>query len=74
LGSGQLSQAALAFEAAVQKSPSHAEAWFHLGTTQAENEKEGPAILALEKSVREDPLNAAAFMVIQFFYSLGSCS
>ena len=61
---GQLSQAALAFEAAVQKDPSNSMAWFHLGVTQAENEKESPAILALEKSVKEDPRNAPALMVI----------
>jgi peroxin-5 len=72
LDSGQLSQAALAFEAAVQKSPSHSEAWFYLGTTQAENEKERPAILALEKSIKEDPRHAPALLVIHFFYSLGS--
>lgn len=60
---GQLSQAALAFEACVQKNPTNSDAWFHLGTTQAENEKEGPAILALERSVKENPHNSPAFMV-----------
>lgn len=64
LNEGMLSQAALAFEASVQRDPSNSDAWYYLGTTQAENEKEGPAILALERSVKENPQNAPAFMVI----------
>ena len=64
---GHLSQAALAFEAAVQRDPSNSLAWFHLGTTQAENEKEGPAIAALERSVKEEH-NAPAFIVMFFLY------
>jgi peroxin-5 len=60
---GPLSDAALAFEAAAQKNPNSSEAWMHLGITQAENEKELPAIAALQRSVHEDPANIQALMV-----------
>jgi peroxin-5 len=49
---GNLSLAALAFEAAVQTAPNHVEAWTHLGSAQAQNEKESPAIRALEKAIQ----------------------
>ena len=60
---GSLSEAALAFEAAVQRHPQDSIAWMHLGMTQAENEKEEPAIAALQRSVKEDHSNARALMV-----------
>ena len=60
---GPLSDAALAFEAAAQKDPHSSEAWMHLGITQAENEKELPAIAALQRSVHEDSSNIQALMV-----------
>lgn len=44
---GQLSQAALAFEATVQKEPCNSMAWFYLGVTLAENEKESSSIIFL---------------------------
>jgi cytochrome c-type biogenesis protein CcmH/NrfG len=52
---GNLSLAALAFEAAVQKDPQHIEAWTMLGSAQAQNEKESPAIRALEQALKLDP-------------------
>ena len=61
--SGRLTDAALAFEAAVQKDPASSEAWMRLGITQAENEKEDAAIAALHRSVKENPANAQALMV-----------
>ena len=62
-GSGTLSEAALAFEAAAQRHPARSEVWMRLGHVQAENEKEGPAIAALQRSVQENPDNLPALMV-----------
>lgn len=60
---GQLSAAALCFEAAVQKEEHNSRGWMYLGQVQAENEKEEPAIAALQRSVREAPDNLPALMV-----------
>lgn len=66
---GSLSEIALAFEAVVQKDPANSEAWMHLGNTQAQNEKEEPAIRALEKAVEVDPQNFAAMMSLAVSYT-----
>lgn len=66
---GNLSLAALAFEAAVQKEPSHVEAWVQLGTAQAQNEKETAAIRALEQARKLDPNNAPALMTLAVSYT-----
>lgn len=60
---GSLSSAALAFEAVVQRDRNSSEAWMRLGMVQAENEKEHPAIAALQRSVKENNLNEKALMV-----------
>lgn len=60
---GSLSEAALAFEAAVQQDESSSGAWLMLGNVQAQNEKEEPAIRALEKAVQVDVNNLDAYMV-----------
>ncbi|KAK9466423.1 hypothetical protein V1512DRAFT_226060 [Lipomyces arxii] len=65
---GNLSEAALAFEAAVQKDPMHVEAWSLLGAVQAQNEKEDPAIRALERAVQLDPDNQVALMSLAVSY------
>lgn len=65
---GNLSEAALAFEAAVQKNPDHAEAWGRLGSCQAQNEKEDPAIRALERCIMIDPGNLTALMNLAVSY------
>lgn len=66
---GNLSLAALAFEAAVQKDPRHLEAWVALGNAQAQNEKETPAIRALEHAVQIDPNNLPALMGLAISYT-----
>jgi peroxin-5 len=64
-----LSDAALAFEAAAQKSPQYAEAWVQLGLTQAQNEKEEAAIRALERAVQVDPQRTDAIMALAISYT-----
>lgn len=66
---GNLSLAALAFEAAVQKDPQHIEAWTRLGLAQAQNEKESPAIRALEQAIKLDPGNLDALMGLAVSYT-----
>jgi peroxin-5 len=66
---GNLSLAALAFEAAVQQNPSHIEAWTLLGSAQAQNEKESPAIRALERALILDPNNLDALMGLAVSYT-----
>lgn len=66
---GNLSLAALAFEAAVQKDPQHVEAWVKLGAAQAQNEKETPAIRALEQALKLDPSNTEALMGLAVSYT-----
>lgn len=66
---GNLSLAALAFEAAVHKNPEHVEAWTRLGAAQAQNEKESPAIRALEQAIKLDPTNLDALMGLAVSYT-----
>jgi len=66
---GNLSLAALAFEAAVQKNPEHVDAWTKLGAAQAQNEKESPAIRALEQALKLDPSNLEALMGLAVSYT-----
>ena len=46
-----LSQSVLELEAAVQRDPNKAEAWYELGVKQQENEREQKAIQALRRAV-----------------------
>lgn len=66
---GNLSLAALAFEAAVQQKPDHLEAWTELGAAQAMNEKETPAIRAYESALRLDEGHLAALMGLAVSYT-----
>ena len=66
---GNLSTAALAFEVAVQKEPSHVAAWIGLGNAQAQNEKEIAAIRALEEALRLEPFNLTALMGLAVSYT-----
>ena len=65
---GNLSLAALAFEAALQKDPLHVEAWTKLGAAQAQNEKETPAIRALEQALTLEPDHVEALMGLAVSY------
>ncbi|KAH6604755.1 peroxisomal targeting signal receptor [Trichoderma cornu-damae] len=66
---GNLSLAALAFEAAIQQNPEHVEAWVYLGSAQAQNEKETAAIRALEQALKLDPNNLDAMMGLAVSYT-----
>ncbi|ANB12485.1 Pex5p [Sugiyamaella lignohabitans] len=65
----KLSVAALCFEAAVKKNPDHVEAWARLGACQAQNEKEDPAIRALERAIKLDPSNLNALLNLSVSYT-----
>ncbi|AMD19792.1 HCL359Cp [Eremothecium sinecaudum] len=64
----KLSEAALAFEAAVQQNPKHTDAWLKLGIVQTQNEKELCGINALEECLKLDPGNLTAMMTIAISY------
>ncbi|BFZ62016.1 Peroxisomal membrane signal receptor PTS1 [Saitoella coloradoensis] len=66
---GSLSEAALAFEAACQKDLARSEAWAWLGFAQAQNEKEEPAIRALDRATKIDPANLQALMALAVSYT-----
>ncbi|RVE48594.1 hypothetical protein evm_006783 [Chilo suppressalis] len=66
---GDIPGAVLCFEAAVQQSPDSAEAWFLLGTTQAENEQDPAAITALKKSLEIDPRQLEAYITLAAAYT-----
>lgn len=66
---GNLSLAALAFEAAVQKDPKHIEAWSRLGSAQSQNEKEDAALRAYQRVLQLDPNNLDALMGLAVSYT-----
>ncbi|ERS95991.1 hypothetical protein HMPREF1624_07526 [Sporothrix schenckii ATCC 58251] len=66
---GNLSLAALAFEAACQREPERVEAWVYLGSAQAQNEKETAAIRALEHALKLDPTNLPGLMALAVSYT-----
>ena len=64
----KLSEAAMAFEAAVQEQPEHIDAWLKLGVVQIQNEKELNGICALEKCLKLDGKNLEAMKNLAISY------
>lgn len=69
LAAGELSDAILCFESAVQKYPENAEGWQFLGAAQAENEQETKTIAALQKCLELDPKNLIALQSLAIAYT-----
>lgn len=66
---GDVPGAVLCFEAAAQLEPDSAEAWFLLGTTQAENEQDPLAITALKKSLEINPTQLEGYITLAAAYT-----
>lgn len=66
---GDIPGAVLCFEAAAQQQPDSAEAWYLLGTTQAENEQDPLAITALKKTLEIDPRQLEAYITLAAAYT-----
>ncbi|KAG0681897.1 Peroxisomal membrane signal receptor PTS1 [Pichia californica] len=67
-GGAKLSEAALAFEAALQEDSNHINAWLKLGQVQIQNEKELQGITALENCLLIDTKNLTALMNLAISY------
>lgn len=56
-------------EAAVQRDPSDASAWYELGVKQQENEREQKAIKALRRAVELDPTHLPTYIALAVSYT-----
>ena len=66
---GELSQAVLALEAAVQLSPEDSIAWQTLGQTHADSDEDSRAICCLRRAVSSDPHNLEALLALGVSYT-----
>lgn len=64
-----MKQSVLELEAAVQRDPQSAPAWFDLGVKQQENEREPDAILALKRALEIDPTHLPAWLALAVSYT-----
>lgn len=69
LKNGDIPSAVICFEAAVQRETENAEAWELLGVSQAENEKDPNAIVALKKALELNNLNLKVLMSLAISYT-----
>ncbi|KLO09238.1 TPR-like protein [Schizopora paradoxa] len=62
-------ESVLELEAAVQRDPQSASAWFDLGVKQQENEREPNAILALKRALELEPTHLPAWLALAISYT-----
>lgn len=62
-------QSVLELEAAVQRDPTNAAAWFELGVKQQENEREAKATQALQRATDLDPTHLPAWLALSVSYT-----
>jgi tetratricopeptide (TPR) repeat protein len=65
---GRLQDALMAFHAAVEANPSHADAWHMLGVVHQENDEDKKAILCLERAVEQDAYHLDALLALGVSY------
>ncbi|KZP34363.1 TPR-like protein [Athelia psychrophila] len=62
-------ESVLEMEAAVQRDPQNAAAWYELGVKQQENEREHKAIVALRRAVELDPTHLPTWVALGVSYT-----
>jgi len=67
--SGNLTEASLALEAAVQREPGNAFAWRTLGASHAENDEDKKAIACYKRALACDPNDAPSLMALGVSYT-----
>eukprot|EP00752_Nemacystus_decipiens_P016330 g14605.t1 len=65
---GQIADAALCFEAEIDRNPENSQAWFMLGQSHAENDQDRLAISCLERAVEMDPYSLDALLALGTSY------